>query len=1135
MVYITTLSIFINFFACLLLALLFASFGKKYHKFALFNLNVSVWSFFYGYYVVAESYHEALLYSKLTSVCLVLIPYLFFNAAVEITNTKIKRSYHVINGLVVLIMSLSMITPYMVKGVKPYLDFQFIPDITIFYYLYPLYYTVLVVFGLGMMHKAIKKDYKMKTMSFGFTIGFIGGTTNLLPYMNIPVYPLGNFLVGMYSAIISYHLVRRRIFDVLMAVNQIAIKVTVSLMLVCAYFFIVKVYRHFLGGSVSSDALFHLLYFIVSLEFYRVFGERLSKLREGVYIGAIYKKREIFKGINDNILNSSNIEGLSLNLENIIERDMGVKIHSFYISTDLNIISSNKEREFVRYSGDELSDEDLKDLVRISKREIFRLSIKCDEVDEEFYSVMKRIDCQGFIPLIFNDKKMGFILLKGRNKKKNYFFYDDMELFDDLVLKVGIALDRIRSYLISLRERESSLKSLAGSIAHEMRNPLGAIRLAVSNSNLFFESVMKAFEKEQSITFTRNDLESVVENYNISLNSIKRANEIIDITLNEIKGEKPDPAKFSYYNVYDSIAHAVNEFGYKDKNEKSKVLNQLIGHRDDCFIFKGDETLFVYIIFNLLKNALYYLKLHPNSIVTIGLYPDDNYNSIYFQDTGPGIKPDVINKLFTDFVTSGKEGGTGLGLSFCKRTMQIFGGDIRCESELGKYTKFIISFPKIPQEEMALARQIIDDRRMGLNVDSVGKKILMVDDQKVNLMVSKKAVEGSFKNIVFDTAENGAEALKLLEKGKNYNLILMDIQMPGMDGYQLSREIRKSNKKVPIVAYTSRRSIEARKDAALSGMSGYLPKPIVNDFFLRNLAKWALIPNYGRIPEEQLMDILQNKNILLVDDEATNRKITQKLLKRYKIIVTEATNGQEALEILQQNHAKIDLILSDINMPVMNGVNFVKNVRKYEFEDESSIKRIPAVAITGDFNEDLIYNILTSGFDDYLIKGRGDHQDIFNVLALLIRMRGEESYELSNLNSEELAMVEKRSTERDKLQNSLSVVSPKYSDLKLIDEDKLSFFNKEEQKELIESFLESSKKIIEQIKLSKNSNDPARLFFESHALKGISGNIGSERLFKYAVYINEFGRKKSFPSDEKWLEDLTAIFEETYKVYSDKL
>ncbi|MDA7704893.1 HAMP domain-containing histidine kinase, partial [Rickettsiales bacterium] len=132
-------------------------------------------------------------------------------------------------------------------------------------------------------------------------------------------------------------------------------------------------------------------------------------------------------------------------------------------------------------------------------------------------------------------------------------------------------------------------------------------------------------------------------------------------------------------SISDTVKKAIKQYSYKNQEEKNLINLDL----EDDFIFRGDENMMIFVIFNLLKNSLYYkskIKIRTEA------KPDGNY--LYFKDYGPGIEKDKLALIFESFFTSGKKDGTGLGLPFCKRIMTAFEGDIICRSEIGKWTEF---------------------------------------------------------------------------------------------------------------------------------------------------------------------------------------------------------------------------------------------------------------------------------------------------------------------------------------------------------------------------------------------------------------------------------------------------------------
>lgn len=518
------------------------------------------------------------------------------------------------------------------------------------------------------------------------------------------------------------------------------------------------------------------------------------------------------------------------------------------------------------------------------------------------------------------------------------------------------------------RHKMKMMKSIAGSIAHEVRNPLNSISLIRSQIEFLISKIKFSINEN---TPHGPELELIELTSKIS-HSIKRANEIINITLNDLRGEKINSTNLTCLKAKEFISLAIKEYGYENEIEKEKVINQITDAED--FIFKGDEALMIYIIFNLIKNALYYIKSYPNSVITISSKIGESHNFIYVHDTGPGIAKNITNKIFGDFVTSGKEGGTGLGLAFCKRTMEAIGGDISCESEVEKYTKFILSFPKTsPADCTDLTTKKIPKYD---NTSNFGKKVLLVDDNKTNLTIQKNALQKNL-GVECDLAENGYEALELLKnKRDKYDLILMDLEMPIMNGFKAIAEIRKIDSIVPIIAYSS---LDNKSDEVIAiGANEYMIKPQVNEVLSKTISKWINV-KYNPLQnktKEEILTLLQGKQIIIADDEDTNLMMLSKYIENYGVKVSKVSNGKELFDEISSD-TKYALIITDINMPIMNGKEVSVKIRKYE--REKKLAPIPIIAFTGNDEKEKIHHLFTCGINDYFVKGNYDNSLIKTI------------------------------------------------------------------------------------------------------------------------------------------------------------
>lgn len=513
-------------------------------------------------------------------------------------------------------------------------------------------------------------------------------------------------------------------------------------------------------------------------------------------------------------------------------------------------------------------------------------------------------------------------------------------------------------------EARQNYLGLSGSIAHEMRNPLSNVRQSTKfvKERLATAHLNERYcgkDEEKVTPLTKQDFQEIVTYIDIADSSAKRGNAIIDIILNNINGKGIDTDDFTDILASSFIKQVITEYTFKD-GEKERVTVKIKPNQD--FEFRGEETSAIYILFNLLKNSLYYLSSYPNLNIDIRLeIGTDNFNRIYIKDNGPGIPKNKLNGLFGAFATSGKREGTGLGLSFCRRSMRGFGGDILCNSEEGKFTEFVLEFPKISTEVL---------KKTSTN------RILLVDDQETNLLVLKTLLEKKLHSTTCDKAMNGEEAVEMVRKNQ-YNIILMDIEMPKMNGIIAVKEIRKFNQDTPIIACSSKDLESVIEDLKSSGFNGYVAKTSSHSALLKMVSKWGVVKLIEAILEkDSITDSLHKKRVLLADDEESNLLITAKYLTSHQADVDKARDGIEVLEMVKKNN--YDLILMDIQMPNIDGIAAIEEIRR--FQQKNSLKHTPIIAITGDNGTTQIHKILNAGFDDYFIKGN-DYDDLSNIVA----------------------------------------------------------------------------------------------------------------------------------------------------------
>ena len=223
---------------------------------------------------------------------------------------------------------------------------------------------------------------------------------------------------------------------------------------------------------------------------------------------------------------------------------------------------------------------------------------------------------------------------------------------------------KIKENSVECHAKIEQVKSLAGSIAHETRNPLAGIKGCCE--------------------LMKNNLNELIEYIDLVADSSSQGLAMIDMILANIRDGEVDKSNFTNLSISDVVKKALKQFSYQNQQDRDLVSYNL----SEDFIFRGDENMMIFVIYNILKNALHYkVKIEIRTEVK----SDSNY--LYFKDYGPGIEKDKLELIFESFFTSGKKDGTGLGLPFCKRIMTAFDGEIICKSEVEKGTEFEMKFP----------------------------------------------------------------------------------------------------------------------------------------------------------------------------------------------------------------------------------------------------------------------------------------------------------------------------------------------------------------------------------------------------------------------------------------------------------
>lgn len=429
------------------------------------------------------------------------------------------------------------------------------------------------------------------------------------------------------------------------------------------------------------------------------------------------------------------------------------------------------------------------------------------------HSNMNQMDSALVLPIYEGKNKLSHVLVSSHKQSNVNFSFEELRALERVLKKVQVHINYER------KVRQS--QALANSIAHEMRNPLAQVQFE-------FESL----ESKLSCAQTQYELFHHVKN---GKQAINRGRQLIDIILREVNNSSLDQEPCEATSIRQAIHSAISQYGFDNQQE----FNRLDLKLNHDFVVKINDTLFNFVLFNLLRNAIYYFDSYPNSRIEIRSETGHYENRVIFRDTGPGIPQTLITRIFDDFFSHNKSGGSGLGLGYCQRVMSSFGGGMSCHSIEDEFTEFTLIFPattlridQITQPQTAPAASAFTPAgntatgKDGLNfAPSPSYMILVVDDKEIQRTLVKLYLEQLGYGVVL--ANNGKVAIEIIESNP-IDLVFMDIQMPVMNGFEAASIIRQSFPAIPIIALSGE---SGEKDLLRMSelMDGRLSKPTTKD------------------------------------------------------------------------------------------------------------------------------------------------------------------------------------------------------------------------------------------------------------------------------------------------------------------
>ena len=574
------------------------------------------------------------------------------------------------------------------------------------------------------------------------------------------------------------------------------------------------------------------------------------------------------------------------------------------------------------------------------------------------------------------------------------------------------------------------------------------------------------------------------------------------------------------FDLYQSVEDVVQLFAPRAQAKRLELVTRIDERLPAAM--HGDPFRFRQVLTNLLGNALKFTE--SGEVVVEVALDDDQRLQVTVRDTGIGIEPEVCQRLFAPFAqadgsTTRRFGGTGLGLAISRHLVEMMEGRIGVHSVPGQGSSFWF---KLPLRAATSAPLVAHPTEL------VGRRVLVVDDNPTNAQVVQQhaAAAGMF----CEAAHSGEQALRRLReaaaKGESFDIAVLDMKMPGMDGLQLAAALRADPalRDLPLMMLSSLHSGGEMARARSAGIDAYLSKPVRRQDLFRGLAQLL-----GGAPSCDLQLPLTTAatrilaRVLMAEDNGVNQIVARNMLESLGCKVQIVGNGQEALHAVQAGGH--DIVLMDCQMPVMDGYAATGAIRAWE-ASQAERRRVPIVALTANALVGDADACRAAGMDDHLAKPYSRKQ-LARTMArwlpsqLVERAASDEVTQPSHLADFASATGSGGSDPKARPTGFVGLDEKALDNIREIDADGSAGV----LIEVIGMYLADADRHVARLRAALEQRDVGELDRVAHALKSASQNVGASALGELCQQLERQGKAGQFVGAPELVQAIERQFE----------